>query len=86
MIPTIHSNGTSRESLLRGLKNASSALDKAYGQLRKTAPNGRDYYLQGITALGQADQEHDSRLRRLKEIKKEIDELAEAVSEQEPSP
>jgi hypothetical protein len=78
-IPTIHLNGTSKDSLVEGLCNASAALDAAYQELKKTAPNGRDYYPQGAKAMEAAEREHMSRLRRLDEVKKEVDELAEAI-------
>lgn len=80
-LPTIHLNGTSKESLVDSLCTASFALDAAYTALKQTAPNGRDYYPQGPAALQQAESEHLDRLRRLDAIKSEIDEMTIAIHE-----
>ena len=74
-LPTIHLNGTSKKNLIQALCQASHALDAAYGALKETSPNGRDYYPQGPEAFGQAVTEHCSRLSRLDAIKDEIDTL-----------
>lgn len=78
-IPTIHLNGTSRSRLSDLLDNASEALDCAYDALKRTAPNGRDYYLQGQDVLDKATAEHMSRLRRVDEVKQEIDLILLAI-------
>lgn len=78
-LPTIHLNGTSRESLLEKLGEASETLELASLALKQTSPNGRDYYTQGATALNQAIQEHMHRLRRLDAVKEEIDDLIVAI-------
>lgn len=85
IFPTIHRNGTSREHLLGDFCKASIALDIAYEALKQTAPNGRDYYPQGAGVLCQATQEHLSRLKRLDEIKVEIDRLASHVDQEVPA-
>ena len=79
IVPTVHLNGTSRESLLDDLMKASSALEEAYQALKRTAPNGRDYYPQGPDAVYLAEGEHRSRLERLDSVKGEVDQLAVAV-------
>lgn len=80
-LPTIHMNGTSKESLIDDLCEASLAINTAYEALKRTAPNGRDYYPQGPDALSAAVKEHDDRCRRLDAIKAEIDELTIAIDE-----
>lgn len=79
-IPTIHLNGTSKRELLDQLSDVSDALNTAYGALKRAAPNGRDYYPQGAAAMEAALAEHLSRLRRVDDVKGEIDKLAEAIS------
>lgn len=74
-LPTIHLNGTSKESLIEALCVASSALDDAYEAIKKTAPNGRDYYPQGPAALATAEKEHSDRLRAVDAVKKQLDEM-----------
>lgn len=80
-LPTIHLNGTSPDRLIADLCAASSALDAAYEALKQTAPNGRDWYPQGPAAMAAAEAEHMSRLRRVDEVKKEVDELTFAISQ-----
>lgn len=78
-IPTIHMNGTSKGSLIEALCKASHALNDAYKALRATAPNGRDYYQQGPEAMKAAVAEHHARLRKLDEVKGEVDSMAQAI-------
>lgn len=78
-VPTVHLNGTSRESLIAALVAASEALDVAYEKLKQTAPNGRDYYPQGGLAFPLASGQHLDRLGRLDSVKWEIDQLIAAV-------
>ncbi len=80
-LPTIHMNGTSKTALIDALCDASSALDAAYLALKQTAPNGRDYYPQGAGALEHAEAEHNGRLRRLDDVKAEVDRLTLAIDE-----
>lgn len=80
-IPCIHLNGTSRESLLNDLEAASTALDAAYEAMKRTAPNGRDYYPLGPQAIDTAVSEHMSRLRRLDAIKHEIDDITRGIAD-----
>lgn len=79
MTPTVHLNGTSRESLIEALCEASNKLDEAYRAIKQTAPNGRDWYPQGPDALKQATSEHMARLARVDAVKDEIDELIRAI-------
>ena len=74
--PTIHMNGSGEENLRRDYCDASDALQTAFDVLKRTGPNGRDYYTQGPEALYHAITEHDARLRRIDEVKGEIDRLA----------
>ena len=62
MTPTIHMNGTSRNSLLDEIKDAKHALSVAIEKLCAMRPNARDYYPQGPEAFEKAQQEHQSRL------------------------
>lgn len=77
-LPIIHSNGTSKERLIEGLMEASSALTIAEKTLLQTAPNARDYYLvPGL--LQKAEAEHYVRLQKLISVRKEIDELIDGI-------
>jgi len=80
--PHIHMNGTSKDYLLDRLCDASQSLNAAFEALRQTSPNGRDYYPLGPDAMRIAQEQHEDRTRRLDAIKAEIDQMAEAVSDQ----
>jgi hypothetical protein len=79
-IPTIHLNGTSGMQLLDDHLAAVEALRDAWKALAAAAPNGRDYYPQGPGAFSTAIDQHADRLSRLDKIKKEIEEIAVAIS------
>jgi len=81
-LPLIHLNGTSKDSLVEDLCNASQALNDAYDALKRTAPNGRDYYPLGAIAFEKAIAEHNERLRSLDAIKAEIDALTTGIYDQ----
>ena len=82
IVPTIHLNGTSKESLLEDLDSAFDALDVAFNKLKRTAPNGRDYYPQGPDALQKATDEHFDRLRKVQEVVDDLQSLMIAIDEQ----
>ena len=77
--PTIHSNGTSRDELLRNLTDAIAALQTAIQEVGRTCPHGRDYYPQGEDAIREALARHDRRMRDLRAIQRELNEIAEAT-------
>jgi len=82
IVPTIHLNGTSKQSLLDDLDEAFDALNTAFNKLKRTAPNGRDYYPQGPDALEKAANAHFERLRKVQAVSDEIQELMLAIDEQ----
>lgn len=79
-LPTLHLNGSSRESLLQEYITAMDALRRAVEALQKTSPNGRDYYIQGPDALPKAVKEHSLRLHRLADTIHELITLAVHVA------
>ncbi len=81
-IPTVHRNGTSKDELVRQNREARRALYAAREKLAQAAPNGRDYYTQGSTALQAAMNEHTARERKLSEVIDELDAIAEALADQ----
>lgn len=81
--PTVHLNGTSWGELYDALDAAMAALRDAEDALMKTAPNGRDYYVQGSEALGKAHVEHRARVEKLVGVRAEVELIAERVSAQE---
>jgi hypothetical protein len=79
--PTIHLNGTSKQSLLEALSTALTALCVAQNAVSDCAPNARDYYPQGDGAFAQANREHIARLERLHGLRSELREIADAIDE-----
>lgn len=79
-IPTIHINGTSRQSLIEGFEKAADALADAIVAVGETCPNARDYYPQGNDAHHRAAAQHQARLAKLREVEREIMELLAAVA------
>jgi hypothetical protein len=81
-IPTVHLNGTGKDDLLEALEVAYSVLGEAYRALKRTAPNGRDYYVQPAGALEQAVSEHHARLKAVDDVRSQLSDIAEAIQAQ----
>lgn len=81
VVPSVHLNGTSRESLMDQVEKAERAVRNALMSLYETAPNGRDYYPQGNDALKAAQRQHDSRVGRLLVVANELGELALGIAD-----
>lgn len=77
--PTIHLNGTSRESLADMYEASASAVWAALRVLEQSGPNARDYYVQSDIAFTAAVKEHRARLEALHNIHEELMELWESV-------
>lgn len=77
--PTIHLNGTGRSDLYEQYADAGAAIGKAVDKLYACQPNARDYYPQGDGAAKCARLEHDTRIKRLQDVGREIQELLEHV-------
>lgn len=82
VIPTAHINGTSEEELMRQLQQAVSFLEAGRQALAQTAPHGRDYYVQSDKgALTKATQQHEARMRKVKDVIDELTEIGTAIVE-----
>ncbi len=79
--PIIHPNGSGSENLYDRYTNAREALDKAVEMLLEITPNMRDYYPQGdcMTEYKRAIVQHKSQVRRVEEIKEEIQQTMLAI-------
>ncbi len=80
-LPTVHTNGTSRGELVRLRLNVVGAIREAVVELRKAAPHGRDYYVQGPDAYNTARVIHEGRLAELEGVGERI--RAEALEIQD---
>lgn len=79
--PTIHMNGTSAKELYARYEVAAHALREAIDAVQLAGPNARDYYVQEPGAFEVARSEHEERLRKLTEVKKELESIWEAVAD-----
>lgn len=63
--PTIHTNGTHIDDLLKQVSFTSSAISQAIEALTDAAPHGRDYYPQGNDAFPAANKVHREHIQTL---------------------
>jgi hypothetical protein len=81
VLPTVHSNGTSKGELLKQLEDAGRACRQAVRALSEAAPHGRDYYPQGPDAFRQARADHDKRVEAVSKVYEEVMAVYDGVSE-----
>lgn len=79
LAPTIHLNGTSRESLTEEYQAASDALLAAIAALSAITINGRDYYPQGAAAFQLAANRRAELLDTLCNIRREVNAVVETL-------
>lgn len=81
--PTIHSNGSSLESLMDQNDQARAAVRKAIEALEAAAPHERDYYQQGPRSFSIAKLEHQLRIDKLMQVQTDLEELRQHLSDEE---
>jgi hypothetical protein len=82
-MPSVHLNGTGKQSLLLAYRAAITAVNLAIDTVQDTAPHGRDYYVQKDNPIAAAIIEHAERLAKLHRVRQELEALAIHVSDQE---
>ena len=82
MAPRVHLNGTSGEALLDENRKARDAVAVAFALLAHGGPNARDYYVIGTDAFRQARDEHRDRLRQLRIVLDELDDVGMQIADQ----
>jgi hypothetical protein len=80
--PTINLNGTAPRVLLDQHLKAIDTLRYATSTLQAAEPSDRDYQTAPIGTFTAAMQEHCDRLRRLRTVIDELQEIAEHISDQ----
>lgn len=80
-LPTVHLNGSSPKRLFEAYAEAAGAIRRAMEAVSAAAPNGRDYYPQGPAAIGEAVQEHTTRVLALECVMRDMQMLAEHVQD-----
>lgn len=81
VLPVIHMNGTSADSLTDDLCRAYSALSDAYDKVKNTAPNGRDYYPAGPEQFEAARAQHYARLDAIHAVMDSLVAQAEGIQD-----
>lgn len=82
VMPIVHLNGTSAESLLEERGNAWNAINEAYAALRRMAPNARDYYPGQPGLFEQAVAQHTRRLQALHDVMDELEMECDSIADQ----
>ncbi len=77
--PTVHLNGTSRNSLVDQYQNAANAVRTAIDTVAQNGPHGRDYYVVD-GAFEAARKEHQARLDKLRSVLHEIDDILDHIA------
>ena len=78
-VPSVHINGTSRVELIAELVESCAAVRATAKTLERGAPNARDYYVQGPSAFSRAQEQHESRLRKLREVLNELETVLNGI-------
>lgn len=82
ILPTIHSNGTSLDTLLDGYDAIDLALYDLIAKWQAVEFNARDYYLQGPDAYTQARDERQQHSTKIQEIRAYIDGIRQHLYDQ----
>jgi hypothetical protein len=84
IVPIVHSNGTSRDSLMEQYSEAAFAITKAMDALSKVETHDRDYYVHPTPRAGvEARNIRNKWFQMLKTIKSELTEIAVAIQKNE---
>ena len=78
-MPTIHLNGSNRDTLMEGYIATLDTLRHALEALQAAAPNARDY-VKAEGTFCMAQNQHFTRLARLRETLDEMNTIAEHAS------
>lgn len=81
--PIVHLNGTGWKDLYAQTEAAVDAIQAAIKAMCAGGPNARDYYVGPVGAWEKARDQHDSRVKRLLEVKAELEHIWIAISNQE---
>ena len=81
ILPTIHLNGSGKNTLERDYQNARAKVRDALRVFEAIEFHGRDYYPQGPEAFTQARLERDFMARKLKDIDDYLEAHLEHISD-----
>jgi len=81
-IPTIHLNGTGKDTLTAEYYAAYKAIKESINTLLDATLNSRDFYPQGTDAFYKAREERQDALSKLHQVKAYIEEMITGITEQ----
>lgn len=80
ILPCIHLNGSSKDSLVDGYCTTIVSINRAIELLIDCSPNARDYYPLGDDAFKKATEQHKARIQKLRDVLAEISYIAEETA------
>jgi predicted ATPase len=82
IIPTVHMNGTGKQTLIEEYVNAMNAVQTAIDALAQITVHSRDYYPQGNDAINEAKYQWNKQYDELMTVRNELEAIAIAIDEQ----
>lgn len=79
IVPQVHLNGDTEETLMQGLGESHHSLTQALEVMRSMAPNARNYYTLGSSAYSEAADQYAAMCKRLHETQSEIEAIADGI-------
>ena len=79
MIPTVNMNGTSKDELVRELREAFDAVCTAIDKHADCTVHGRDFYVQGPDAINAALFQRRARSQKLWDVRNELQNIIIAL-------
>lgn len=81
VVPMVHLNGDTEDTLMRGLEESHHVLNQAMEVMRMMAPNARNYYTIGNAAYGQASDQYRVMCQRIFDTQAEIQAIMEGIQD-----
>jgi hypothetical protein len=78
-LPSVHTNGTGKDMLMRGYKNALKAVRAAEEAMDQIEFNPRDYYPQGETAFEEAREQMRQQYAHLDSVREYLHEVVQGI-------
>ena len=81
-LPTIHLNGTSKETLIEGYSNIIENLDKLSDSISSCEFHSRDYYVHDVDAFSNALRERNKHINNISEFAQYIEKHIQDIANQ----
>ena len=81
IVPQVHLNGDTEDTLMRGLEESHHVLNQALEVMRMMAPNARNYYTMGNHGYGEAADQYPEMCGRIADTQQEIIAIMEGIQD-----